>query len=433
MKKIWKKILSFSLAAGLLFSAAACGNNDEKGSDGDTAKKTEEKEQGDNSSASGGEVNLTVWNEPPQDDDLNMYLAAEKATGIKVNVTVIPETEYSSKLNQMVATGDSSQDIFIVWENDIKNFADTGGIRELDSYLENSSVDKEHFIDAVAELTEGLGGTYGLPWCAAVEIMYYNQDLFDEAGIEYPDNNWPYEEFLSAAEKLTKKADDGSTEIYGSDLPNLQTWWAGIGIHGDQVYDPASGELVIGEGAEKYVSDVRNMVEQGYMPEPSSDTADLFATGKAAMAWLGSWNIGVYGGDLDFDWEICTIPTADRKYNTLHTGFYTINDKSKNQDDAWKVIEYLMSEEGQNINSAASGNPSAIIPIAEQGVWKVESAKTIENWEAVTDALESGVFGYTSLPSGITGNAVSEFESAALGMKTPEEAVEAALDYAKSQ
>ena len=39
-----------------------------------------------------------------------------------VNVTVIPESDYSSKLNQMVATGDNSIDIYIIWENDIKNF-----------------------------------------------------------------------------------------------------------------------------------------------------------------------------------------------------------------------------------------------------------------------------------------------------------------------
>lgn len=381
--------------------------------------------------AAGETVKLAVWNEPSPDEALNMYAQCEKATGIKVEVTVIPESDYSSKLNQMVSTKDGSTDIMVVWENDIANFAQVGGIVPMDDYLKDSTIKSEDFIDAVATLSEGLGGTYGLPWCAATEILYYNQDMFDEAGIDYPDNNWSYADFMAAAEKLTKKADDGTTEVYGCALPNVQTWWAGIGAAGDQVYDPATGQLVIGDGAVSFVSDCVDMVNNGIMPVPSSDTADLFAAGKAAMSWQGSWNIGTYRGDLAFNWDVASLPTNKLKYNTLHTGFYTINANSKKQDAAFKVIEYLMGEEGQTINSKASGNPSAITTIAEKGDWKVEGADTVENWDAMTDSLEAGVFGYTCLPSGVTNNAVSEFNAALLGQKTPEEAVESASTYAK--
>lgn len=379
----------------------------------------------------GGKVKLVVWNEPNPNEELNMYKQCEKATGIEVEVTVIPESDYSSKLNQMVSTKDSSTDIYIVWENDIANFARVGGIIPLDDYLANSDIKTDDFIDAVAKLSEGLGGIYGLPWCVATELLYYNQDMFDKACIDYPTNDWSYAEFKEAVKKLTQKAADGTTEIYGCTLPNTQTWWAGIGGAGDQVYDPATGQMIIGDGAIEFITDCMDMVQNGYMPAPSSDTADLFAAGKAAMSWQGSWNIGTYGDKLDFNWDIATIPTNKIKYNTLHTGFYTINANSKNKDIAFKVIEYLMGEEGQTINSKASGNPSAIKSIAAKGAWKVESATTIDNWDAMIDSLEAGVFGYTCLPSGVTNNAVSEFESVLLGHKTPKEAVESAMQYAK--
>ena len=90
-----------------------------------------------------------------------------------------------------------------------------------------------------------------------------------------------------------------------------------------------------------------------------------------------------------------------------------------------------MGEEGQTINSKSSGNPSAIKSIAEKGAWKVESATTIKNWDAMTDSLKAGVFGYTCLPSGVTNNAISEFNAAVLGQKTPEEAVKKADAYAR--
>jgi multiple sugar transport system substrate-binding protein len=172
------------------------------------------------------------------------------------------------------------------------------------------------------------------------------------------------------------------------------------------------------------------MVDKKIMPEPSSDTTDLFAAGKAAMAWQGSWMIGSYAGSLDFNWDIATIPTNQVKYNTLHTGFYTLNANSANKEAAWKVIEYLMGEEGQTINSKSSANPSALKSIAEEGAWKDEAATSITNWDAMTDSLAAGVFGYTCLPSGVTGDAVSKFNSVLLGELTPEEAVEAASQYA---
>lgn len=415
MKK--KKVLAVMLAAAMVGTlAVGCGGSSDDSS-------------GDGGSGSSKKVTITTWNEPNSNDELNMYKQCEEATGIDLEVTVIPETDYSSKLNQMVSTGDDSADIYIVWENDIANFAEAGGIDSLDDYLKDSDINTDDFIDAVSKLSDGLGGTYGLPWCAATEILFYNQDMFDAAGIEYPTNDWTYADFLDAAEKLTQK-DGDSTSVYGCMLPDIQTWWAGIGGAGDQVYDPSTGEMVIGDGTEQFVSDCADMVSKGIMPEPSSDTADLFGSGKAAMSWAGSWNIATYGDKLDFNWDIATLPTNKVKYNTLHTGFYTINANSKNKDAAWEVIEYLMGEEGQTINSKASGNMSALKTIAAEEAWKVESATTIENWEAMTDSLEAGVFGYTCLPSGVTSNAVSNFNSATLGEKTPAEAVKESSDYA---
>ncbi|MDD2978584.1 MAG: sugar ABC transporter substrate-binding protein [Hespellia sp.] len=414
-KRVLASLLAATMVCGLL---AGCGSS---GSDSAS---------GSSSGSGSGKITISTWNEPSSDDALNMYKQCEEATGLDVEVTVIPESDYSSKLNQMVSTGDNSIDIYIVWENDIKNFAEAGGIISMDDYMKDSSIDQSDFIDAVATLSDGLGGTYGLPWCAATEILYYNQDMFDAAGIAYPTNDWSYADYLSAAEKLTQKNSDGTTSVYGSDRPNVQTWWAGIAGAGDEVYDPASGEMVIGDGAESFISDCADMVSKGTMPEPSSDTADLFASGKAAMSWAGSWNIATYGDDLGFNWDIASIPTNKVKYNTLHTGFYTINKNSKNTEDAWKVVEYLMSQEGQTINSKASGNPSALKTIAAEGAWKVDAAKSIENWDAMTDSLESGVFGYTCLPSGVTGNAVSNFDAALSGQTSVKDAVKASSDYA---
>jgi multiple sugar transport system substrate-binding protein len=420
MKRALALFLCVAMAGSMLVGCSSSDTSSGAASDGAAS-----------AGASGQKVTLTVWNEPNADESLNMYAQCKKATGIDVDVTVIPESDYSSKLNQMVSTGDSSADIYVVWENDLRNFANSNGVDPLDDYLKNSSIKTDDFIKAVTELSSGLGHTYGLPWCAATEILYYNRDMFKAANISEPTNDWSYADFLAAAKQLTQKGSDGKTTVYGCTLPNTQTWWAGIGGAGDKVYDPSNGQMVIGDGAVSFINDCYSMVKDGIMPTPSSDTTDLFAAGKAAMSWQGSWNIGTYGGKLAFDWDIASLPTNKTKYNTLHTGFYTINSKSKNKDAAFKVIEYLMGEDGQAVNSKASGNPSAIKSIADKGAWKVESAKTVKNWDAVTDSLAAGSFGYVCLPSGVTNNAVSNFNAALQGQTTAEKAVEKSMQYAK--
>ena len=72
---------------------------------------------------------------------------------------------------------------------------------------------------------------------------------------------------------------------------------------------------------------------------------------------------------------------------------------------------------------------SAIKSIAAKGAWKVEGTP-IQNWDAITDSLNAGVFGYTCLPSGVTSNAISEFNNALLGTETADQAVEKASQYA---
>ena len=426
MKKALALILCMAMT-GSIMAGCSSSTPSSSGSASGTGNTTSAASKG----SSGGKVTLTVWNEPNSDSNLNMYLQCKKATGINVDVTVIPESDYSSKLNQMVSTGDSSSDIYVVWENDLRGFAQSGGIDSLDDRLNNSNIKTVDLISAVSKLSSGLGHTYGLPWCAATELLYYNRDMFKAAKLSEPTNNWSYSDFLAAAKKLTQKGSNGSTKVYGCTLPNTQTWWAGIGSAGDQIYNPSNGQMVIGNGAVSFITDCRDMVKNGVMPTPSSDTTDLFAAGKAAMSWQGSWNIGTYGGKLSFDWDIASLPANKVKYNTLHTGFYTINSKSKNKDAAFKVIEYLMGEQGQTINSKASGNPSAIKSIADEGAWKVASAKTIKNWNAVTDSLAAGTFGYVCLPSGVTNNAVSDFNAALQGQTTAKAAVDKASQYAK--
>lgn len=56
--------------------------------------------------------------------------------------------------------------------------------------------------------------------------MWYNKDMFDEAGIDYPDGSWTWDEFYDIAEKLTKE--DGSQYGFAANPSNEQDTWMNI-------------------------------------------------------------------------------------------------------------------------------------------------------------------------------------------------------------
>jgi len=415
-----KKLAGIALSMAFLVSTlGGCGSSSS--------------EQSSNSSTTGEgktiKLVITQWGEPNKDKSLDQnYQFGVHNPGYELETMVIPEAEYSSKLNQMIAAG-NAPDIITAWECDLQGFAANKKIIALDDYIAKSTkVKADDFIPAVAKLKELNGATYGLPWCYAAEIMYYNKDMFDAAGVAYPTNEWTMSDFIAAAEKLTK-IENGKVVQYGADgMGFVGGWWSGIGAAGDEIYK--DGKLSIGEGAKKFLKTQKELVDKQLIPAPSADSAgsDLFASGRAAMTRTGSWMVGTYK-DLEFNWDIAPQPKDVRSYNTLHTGMYSIPETTKDKDSAWKAIEWLMSD-GQPILSKGMGNMSAVMSIAAKGDYKVQGKFGPSNWSAFDVAAQSGQFGYVLLPTGITGDAVKAFEAAVLGQKSIDDTVKEVMEKA---
>ncbi len=426
MKNV-RKLCSLALSAVLMVSVlVGCGSTSSQNTN--TSATGAESQ---NAQSTGKTIKLVVtqWGEPNKDKNLDQnYQFGVNNPGYELETMVIPETEYSAKLNQMIASG-NVPDIITAWECDLQGFAANKKIISLDDYIAKSTkVKADDFIPAVGKLKEINGATYGLPWCYAAEVMYYNKDMFDAAKVAYPTNEWTMSDFAAAAEKLTK-IENGKVIQYGADgMGFVGGWWSGIGAAGDEIYK--DGKLSIGEGAKKFLLTHKELVDKKIIPAPSADSAgsDLFASGRAAMTRTGSWLVQAYK-DLDFNWDIAPQPKDVRSYNTLHTGMYCIPETTRDKDAAWKAVEWLMSD-GQPILSKGTGNMSAIKSIAANGDYKVQGPKGPSNWAAFDTAAMSGQFGYVLLPSGVTGDAVKAFESAILGQKSIDDTVKEVMEKA---
>ena len=131
---------------------------------------------------------------------------------IELQIISIPEN-YSEKLNAMIVS-DTAPDIILSWECDILRFIQDDVVIPLDEYVENSDLADEQMVPAVQKFSDMTGGTYSLPWCYAGECLFYNKDMFDEAGIEYPTEDWTMEDFKNAVEALSVKEGDENRSVW---------------------------------------------------------------------------------------------------------------------------------------------------------------------------------------------------------------------------
>ena len=360
-KRTVMRLVAGVAAVATLMGTAACGSSNSSSSDDNT-------------------LTVSYW-----DDEMQPIKDFIKANpDIKVKQIRVPGDDYNTKLNQMIVGG-TAPDVMLTQEADYVRFAKNGVTMKLDDKLKDLGIDKSDFQPAVTDITNQVDGYYGFPQGFATEIMYYNKDMFDAAGVAYPTDDWTWDDYTAAAEKLTKA--DGSQ--YGSDSPTFNgVWYSLIGAAGDKVVD--NGKLSFGNGLKKTLEFQKNLVDNKWQPQPASGSkvSDMFAAGKAAMTLGGTWLVSTYK-DVDFKWDIATIPE--------------------------KLVKFLMSKEGQKSMSQSLGNTPAFQSMMADGYYKVQGKNGPSNWSSLEASAKEAKLGYTLVASTPTFNLYDQFNAYVLG------------------
>lgn len=184
--------------------------------------------------------------------------------------------------------------------------------------------------------------------------LYYNKDLFDAAGVSYPDSTWTYDTLLAAAQKLTKDTDgDGKPDQWGFLLDNSGGFDGLIYSMGGAVLTPDLKHSAFAQPATVNALNFWVDLVRKYHVAPqnasilggSSSGGSLrpFETGRFAMGMLGSF-LGFYR-DAKFRWDIALPPkgAAGRKYLRFGAAF-GIPKSSKHAEAAWEFLRWMVKE-----------------------------------------------------------------------------------------
>ena len=164
---------------------SGCGNKDDGGQQaGGTVENPEEIS-----------AELTLW-DASWNENITPGLIEkfnEKYPNIKVNVEFFPSDGMSDKYLTALTSGNSA-DLLSVNNEWVSTFAVAKGILNLDEYIKANDYDMSDFYDGAREGVTVNGSVYALPYRAETHGMFYNVDLFKDAGYKELPDTW--EEFV---------------------------------------------------------------------------------------------------------------------------------------------------------------------------------------------------------------------------------------------
>jgi len=190
-------------------------------------------------------ITYAIWdnNQLPAHEQI-MEAFMEANPGIKVDIQVLTWGNYWEKLQPAVA-GCAAYDVFWMNGPNFPVYASRGVLMNLQELVDAGDVDLSVYPESLVHLYSYEGNLYGIPKDFDTIGLYYNVDMFDDAGVEYPTADWTWDELKAAAEKLTR---DGNWGIAAT-LEDQSNYWNLIYQNGGQVINEDGSAVLLNESA----------------------------------------------------------------------------------------------------------------------------------------------------------------------------------------
>jgi len=315
----------------------------------------------------------------------------KKHPGIKVNM--IHTSEVETKILTMVAAG-VPPDVMYAWPQVLQDFASKGIYLPLNAFIKRDGIDQGKWFPQILKAYKYKDKIYGLPRGWNPYVLYYNKNLFDEAGVPYPDESWTWQTVIKYGRKLTKRDREGRIEQFAiSNVPYQIFVWSMGGKFFDREGKPSYDGPKTIEGFQlardliwKYkISPTPQQLKQNQSAE------DMFLTGRVAMFALGMWAVPRFRTIKKFKWDIAVMPRGKVRKTMLVTAGWAISSATKHPQQAWDLVKYLSGDEAQTYQMKIFRDPSGLIDILKKYMF-YEPQKPPQNRGVFLKSIKFGRF-----------------------------------------
>lgn len=306
---------------------------------------------------------------------------------ITVQIDIMDNATLQSKLPTAVSTGTGPSFVLVGIEF-LKQYAENGLIEDISDFWEVTGIDENNFYENVLAKSYIDDTLYGVPMQYNLQYLYYNKDIFAEAGLDPEAPPTTLDEMKEAAIACT----DASQNRYGVGFPYdsvffIQYLWAN---GGDVINQEGTENLLNSEENKETLTWIQDLaVNEGASPQglTAVDADTMFQAGQLAMYTSGPWNINGLT-QLGVNFGIAEMPAgSDGAYSPEGGCSYML---TKGADDAtreavYKFMAYWLSDATLKEWSTRNG-----FPVWSYSVLEDEDVKANEILNDVSKASEIG-------------------------------------------
>ena len=318
------------------------------------------------SSEKEGNVTITMQHSmvPPEANDLLKQFAAQykEETGVTVEISYVPWENQRATTLAKIASGNTPDILHGNSNQGTAEWVEMGAMTDLADYI-SDEMRAELIPTAFDEL-----GTFAIPFLQSPEVaIFYRPELFEKAGVTPPasDKAWTWDEFVDAAKKLTIDEDgDGVPEQWGfaerglagfiamkSYIPHL--WAFGADIiepDGNGGWQSGLGNKAAKDAIAAQVALVNSdkVLKPSYITWGLPEAMRAWGNNEMAMFACGMWWASSveteFGHKYGVDYDVMAFPVSEKgnEFSFSTYDYFTIPTTSKNKEEAYKFIEWIM-------------------------------------------------------------------------------------------
>lgn len=324
-------------------------------------------------SAQAEDVKITVWSLDrdiqPAPNLIKDFNALNN--GITVEYRQIQFDDVVSEAMRAYSTG-QAPDIIAIDNPEHALFASRGAFLDLTDKIAASDVVKpENYYPGPLKSVMWDGKYFGIPKATNTIALYYNKDMFKAAGLDPNSPPQTWDALVEAARKLTDPAKNVYGLTFSAKANEEGTFqflpWAQMGGGG---YDKINSE-----GAVKALETWKRIIDEK-LASPDTltrsqwDSTGTFNSGNAAMAISGPWELDRMLKEAKFDWGVALLPVPQEgaeRSSAMGDFNWAIFSNTEHPDEAFKVLEYFVSQDDRMFKDFGQLPPRSDITIAPTG------------------------------------------------------------------
>ncbi len=347
---------------------------------------------GEDGSRSGGkvsgEVDFMVFGDPEEIQAYRDVIGAFENERPEVKVKLIEASDRDDLIARLSTSfaGGGPPDLFLLNYRFYGQFAARGVLEPVEDRVDGSEVfQQEDFYEQAMDAFRFDGALTCLPQNISSLVVYYNKDLFEEAGVALPKAGWRWDDMVAAAKKLTKDSnDDGKAEVYGLGVePSLIRIAPFVWSNGGELVDdegkPTHFALDTPEAEEALERFLQLRVVEKVVPSEeevkAEDDETRFQNGRMAMVLSSRRSTPTFRTIQDFDWDVAALPQHEEQAGILHSDAYCMTKASENKDAAWSFMEFALGPEGAPIVAKSGRTVPSLKSVAQSEAFLDPTAK----------------------------------------------------------